>query len=665
MSRQFLSEADKQALISRNILKPDDATPDMFANQELQKLQDQFCAASGLYSICFGKNIGVLTSFSGPKKDRAVLERVIGEKYYYAVLKKMQFSEHQKEIYVFDTTYPFIKIAGVNVIADGVVIASWILTAILDDVCKEEDKHLLKFFSHTTNRKEFRKSLDFLNTISKKLFEIRVGSAGYRLDYSTDELLRECLKFMERRDGVMSDLITLNGIYKDKIDRYANYDSLTGLYNRMRCERDLEKIVKQSISGGGRGALIYIDLDDFKSINDGLGHRSGDLLLKTVAEKLRNITEISETCYRMGGDEFMVIVSDQYFDSLSRVVANIKEIFQEPWIIDTMEYYCSLSMGIVQFPEDGSNFLDVMKKADIALYEAKRHGKNRVEYFDKTSEASSYKRLDMESKLRKAVANGCAEFEVYYQPVFDMQKEGLHKCCGAEALVRWNSKELGMIRPDEFVPLAEYLGLINPIGTYVLEKACTDCKSWNDRGFEYKVNVNLSVVQLLQNNICDIISDVLVKTGLNPKNLTLEVTESLAINDMERMKKILGSIKERGVRIALDDFGTGYSSLNHIKEMPLDVIKVDQCFVSGISKDEYAHAFVKMVTELANTINVTVCVEGVENNSQQQVLKDLKVRLHQGYYYDKPLSVADYESKYVNDVKSSFLSYKFTRAKAG
>lgn len=165
-------------------------------------------------------------------------------------------------------------------------------------------------------------------------------------------------------------------------------------------------------------------------------------------------------------------------------------------------------------------------------------------------------------------------------------------------------------------------------------------------GYEYKVNVNLSVVQLLQNDICEIISDVLDDTGLNPRNLTLEVTESLAINDMERMKNILGSIKERGVRIALDDFGTGYSSLNHIKEMPLDVIKVDQCFISGISRDDYAQAFVKMVTELANALGVTVCVEGVENDRQLEVLKNLKVKLHQGYYYDKPMSRNEFEEKY-------------------
>ena len=249
--------------------------------------------------------------------------------------------------------------------------------------------------------------------------------------------------------------------------------------------------------------------------------------------------------------------------------------------------------------------------------------------------------------MRNATADEFWEFEVYYQPIIDVHKPG-NPCTGAEALIRWNSKQLGFISPAEFIPLAEYLGLINPIGDFVLERACMDCKFWNDNGHpDYKVNVNLSVVQLLQNNIVEKVAYVLNKTGINPRNLTLEVTESLAINDMERMKTILGGIKALGVRIALDDFGTGYSSLNHIKEIPLDVIKVDQCFVNDLNNDDYAWAFVKMVTELANAIGVTVCVEGVEEKEQYEILTKMKVTLIQGYYFGKPMRGSDFEEKYV------------------
>ena len=202
--------------------------------------------------------------------------------------------------------------------------------------------------------------------------------------------------------------------------------------------------------------------------------------------------------------------------------------------------------------------------------------------------------------------------------------------------------------PVDFIPLAEYLGLINPIGTHVLKKACQTCKGWNDNGHpNYKINVNLSVVQLLQPDIVNIVKETLEESGLDPHNLTLEVTEGLAINDLERMKKILVQIKELGVRIALDDFGTGYSSLSHIRELPFDVIKVDQSFVKNLAEDTYSKSFIKMVSDLADAIGVSICVEGIETKKQYRVLEGMKVRMIQGYYFDKPLPQEEFEKKYV------------------
>ena len=243
--------------------------------------------------------------------------------------------------------------------------------------------------------------------------------------------------------------------------------------------------------------------------------------------------------------------------------------------------------------------------------------------------------------------NACSEFEVYYQPIIDVTAEGM-PCCGAEALVRWNSSVMGFICPGDFIPLAEYLGLINPIGEYVLRKAAKRCKYWNDMGHpNYKVNVNLSVVQLLQNDIVKKIRNVLQETRINPRNLTLEVTESLAINDMDRMKKILSEIKSLGVKVALDDFGTGYSSLNHIREMPLDVIKIDRCFIEHLGDDDFSDAFVKMVSELASTIGVKVCVEGVETVKQLDAICHMNVGMIQGYYFGKPMRLGEFEEKYL------------------
>ena len=216
-------------------------------------------------------------------------------------------------------------------------------------------------------------------------------------------------------------------------------------------------------------------------------------------------------------------------------------------------------------------------------------------------------------------------------------------------MIRWNSEKMGFMSPVDFIPLAEYLGLINPIGSHVLREACKACKDWNDRGHpEYKINVNLSVVQPLQADVVDIIAKTVKESGINPRNLTLEVTEGLAINDLRRMKKILGRIKKIGVRIALDDFGTGYSSLSHIRELPFDVIKVDQSFVKDLAEDAYSKSFIRMVSDLADAIGVSICGEGIETKKQYKVLEGMKVRMIQGYYFDKPMPQEEFEKKYVN-----------------
>lgn len=349
----------------------------------------------------------------------------------------------------------------------------------------------------------------------------------------------------------------------------------------------------------------------------------------------------------MGGDEFIVIISEEVYPQLKRILRDIDSIFNRPWFLKGEDYYCTMSMGIACFPSDGNSVDDLIRKADMALMTAKRRGKNCMEYYNDTELVSAYRRLDMEKNMRTAAKNACKEFEVYYQPIVNVQAEGT-PCCGAEALVRWNSSVLGFVSPEDFIPLAEYLGLINPIGAHVLELAAKRCKYWNDMGHpDYKVNVNLSVVQLLRNDIIRKIKKVLDDTRLDPKNLTLEVTESLAINDMDHMKRILSEIKALGVKVALDDFGTGYSSLNHIREMPIDVIKIDRCFIEHLGEDDFSDAFVKMVSELADTIGVKVCIEGVEMQKQLEMARDMKISMIQGYYFGKPMKIEEFEKEYL------------------
>lgn len=458
-----------------------------------------------------------------------------------------------------------------------------------------------------------------------------------------------CLKWLDNRPVILCVIydVTDKKLYQNRIEQQAYTDFLTGLYNRMCCERDLAVLVDSAKEKHTQGTLLYLDLDNFKHVNDGLGHQYGDVLLKAIAHSLQRIEGITNSCYRMGGDEFVIIIPPDVHRECDRIVKDIQDVFSRPWYLKNSDYYCTMSMGTVDFPEEGESVSELIKKADMAMYEAKKSGKNRVAHYSENIGSFANRRLNMEKNMRAATVNGYREFEVYYQPIVDVRVEG-YPCTGAEALIRWNSSEFGFMSPSEFIPLAEYLGLINPIGNFVLLEACRECRRWNENGHpHYKVNVNLSVVQLLQNDIIGIVKDALEQTGINPQNLTLEVTESLAINDIDKMKRILNSIRELGVRIALDDFGTGYSSLSHIRELPLDVIKIDQSFVKNIGTDDYSESLVNMVAELASILDVNVCVEGVETTDQLERVSKMKISLIQGYYFDKPMKVEEFEDKYV------------------
>lgn len=447
-------------------------------------------------------------------------------------------------------------------------------------------------------------------------------------------------------DGRLVSLCVITDVtekkkYQNKIEFQANNDFLTGLFNRMRCEQDLATAIVEANKIGQNGAVLFIDLDDFKHINDGLGHQYGDLLLKMVSIGLQQIKGIVDKCYRLGGDEFLIIISPEEFKNLDYILASIKKLFSKPWSLENGDYYCTMSMGIVEFPKDGNDVNDLIKKADIAMYDAKNYGKNRYSFYNSNEDKNTYERLDIEKNLRMAVSADYEEFTLYIQPIID---SNTMSPVGGEVLLRWNCKQLGFLLPDEFIPIAEHIGLITHIGNHVLKQACFINKNWSDMGIEMYISVNLSVIQLLQNDIIETIEDILKETGVNPKNLVLEVTENLAINDMSRMKKVIEDIKSLGIQIALDDFGTGYSSLSYIKQINFDIIKVDRSFVADIEKDNYARTFIKLISELSKQLNVKICVEGVENMRQYEILKELDVTLLQGFHFGRPVPIKEFEN---------------------
>lgn len=457
------------------------------------------------------------------------------------------------------------------------------------------------------------------------------------------------LKWMDAREVVLisSTDTTLKKKNSTRSVFQAQNDFLTGLYNRMKCEMDLKMVIDQTVRNHQKGAVLFIDLDNFKNINDSLGHEYGDALLKEIGVELQGILGLRHHCYRMGGDEFVAIITPENYGILKKILTNISVAFNKPWFLLDSEVYCTMSMGVVNFPEHGQDVNELIKKADIAMYHAKKTGKNRYNFYSEEDGDVSYRRLEVESNMRQAVEDSCEEFVVFYQPIVDTST---NQCSGCESLIRWNSKALGFMAPGDFIPLAEYLGLIVDIGDFVLETACLQCKEWNEKyDPDFRINVNLSVVQLLQQNVVSHIKNIILETGVNPKNITLEITENLAINDMERVKGIIRGLKELGVKIALDDFGTGYSSLNYIKQLDFDIIKIDKSFVDEILTDDYEKAFVKMIVDLSQQIGAKVCVEGVEEEAQYLLLQQMKADSIQGYYFSKPIPPIEFERKFFHE----------------
>ncbi|MCR5546568.1 MAG: EAL domain-containing protein [Lachnospiraceae bacterium] len=503
-----------------------------------------------------------------------------------------------------------------------------------------------EIFDNIQDRQDFEKTILSGNTdTSENINEYftQGSKKWYQISFSQ-------IHWVDGREVCLSTIYDITDVkkYQKQIEEQAMTDYLTGLYNRMQFEVDLKAAIRDAVRSGDQGTFLYLDLDDFKDVNDGLGHNEGDEFLQKTAIALQTICRGKATCYRLGGDEFAVIIPATSRDFAESIIGTIQRRFGELWNLGDAEYFCTACMGVVCFPKDGTKVDVLMQRADIAMYGAKQNGKNKVEYYSKTNDKETVHRLDMERAMRQAVAAGCEEFEVYYQPLVDASNMS-HPCCGAEALVRWNSKDLGMLLPNDFIPLAEYLGLIVPIGNHVLLEACKRCKFWNDFGQpEYSVNVNLSLIQLLQGNIVETVQDALISTGLFAQNLTLEVTESLASSDAEKIQKTLEELRELGVRLALDDFGTGYSSLGRLKDLPVDILKIDKCFVNEMGKDEFSDAFIQSVSSLADSIHVDVVVEGVEEEAQQDAIRNMKVDMVQGYLYDKPLSREEFEEKYLN-----------------
>jgi diguanylate cyclase (GGDEF)-like protein/PAS domain S-box-containing protein len=419
----------------------------------------------------------------------------------------------------------------------------------------------------------------------------------------------------------------------------AHHDPLTDLPNRVLLQDRLRRELARTRRGDRPFALHLLDLDHFKGINDALGHQIGDQLLKTVAERLCGAVRDSDTVARLGGDEFAVLQTHVMRPSEATDLAmRIIEIINEPFVFNGQEITTSTSIGITMHPSDGSDVDVLLKNADVAMYQAKAAGRNGFRLFAADMNAHAHDRIVLESDLRRALQRD--EFLLYYQPQIDLSTGHI---VGAEALLRWQHPESGMVMPGDFLPLAEENGLILPMNEWVLREACTQAAAWARSGLPpLRVAVNLSPVQFRKQDVRQLVLDVLQSTKLDPSLLELELTESILMHNTAAVAKDLLKLKEVGVAFSIDDFGTGYSSLSYIKSFPVDRLKIDQCFIRNLENNPSDAAIVRAIISLGHSLDLQVTAEGVETAEQANILRAEGCDEVQGYHFSRPVPLAEF-----------------------
>lgn len=491
-----------------------------------------------------------------------------------------------------------------------------------------------------------RQGPDFYEAMWKSLLENgfwtgevwnRRKDGGFYAGWLSISALRDAEGNIEHFIGVTSD----NTEYKaaqERIRQMAFYDQLTGLPNRCLLRDRVDRLFAQMRREETSFAIMFIDLDNFKRVNDSLGHHVGDLLLKEVASRLSSCVREVDTVSRQGGDEFVVLLPECDSDCAQGIAGRILASLSLPHDLDGHEVVATPSIGISMFPRDARDFETLTKHADTALYRVKENGRAGFQFFIPEMNAAARKRLELENQLRKAVENG--GFSLHYQP----QVDRMHgRIVGMEALIRWNDPVLGNVPPDEFIPVAEENGLIVPIGAWVLREACAQNRRWQDEGLPaVPVSVNVSAVQIHRPDFVGTVAGVLDDAGLSPGLLDLELTERVVMSDVDQSVQIMRELHALGVGLSIDDFGTGYSSLAYLKRFPLKTLKIDKSFVRDLETNPDDRTIATSIILLAHGLDVSVVAEGVENPLQLDILREQGCDTLQGYHFSRPLPADEF-----------------------
>jgi len=446
---------------------------------------------------------------------------------------------------------------------------------------------------------------------------------------------------VEDKKKLSSELLKTN----KKQWELAFFDNLTSLANRRLLEDRMEKLISRCIRDHEKFGVLFLDLDGFKNINDSLGHMVGDKFLQEIAKKINNELRESDTLARLGGDEFVIIAENLKDNSeLSKVAFKTLSTVREPVIINGIEIFSSVSIGMVVYPDDASTVQDLIMKADLAMYRAKDLGKNNYCFYSNELQEDADKNFVIISDLNKALQK--KEIEIYYQPQIDITT---NKVVGIEALSRWKHHKLSYIEPEKFINIAESLGLINELDTFVLQTACNDYKSWEEAlGYHLKLSLNISVSEIYNHNFIDEIIKQIELFKITNFNIELELTESVLVKDIEKVQDILHKINRHSIRLAIDDFGTGYSTFKYLSIFPISTIKIDKSFINNFLHKEQSLFIIKAILNLSELLNIDVIAEGVETKEQLDKLKELGCKYCQGYYFSKPIPQKEFLQFLIN-----------------
>ena len=427
---------------------------------------------------------------------------------------------------------------------------------------------------------------------------------------------------------------------REQLVHQAHHDTLTGLPNRLLFNEHVNLALARARRRSGRLAVLFLDLDRFKLINDTMGHSLGDLLLNNVAKRIREILREGDVLARQGGDEFLILLSEICHEQDAVKVSElILGVFSQPLMLEGNEVYVSTSIGISLYPSNGDDLESLVKQADTAMYYAKEQGRNNYQFFTAGLNIKANDRLSIENSLRRALER--EEFVLHYQPQVDFESGII---VGLEALIRWNASGQGIVSPAAFIPIAEETGLIVPIGEWVLRTACAQNMAWQKQGYPLlRIAVNISARQFRAPNFIKTVAGILLEIGMDPQWLELEITESIAMENGEASVEMLNSFKELGIRISIDDFGTGFSSLNYLRRMPIDTLKIDQSFIKDISTGKNGEEVVTAIIQLAKNLRLKVIAEGVETNNQWSFLKDKQCNEMQGFLFSKAVTSQELE----------------------